>query len=574
MLADVLRKCGSLVAPAAGSSVRANGRVWRLSPEGVALFGAAGPALDEWLAGGSAAVVKHGPHRTVYRVDLASGTIYVKHCRINGPRAWAREVLRLPKAQLEFENAARLRALGIGAAAPLAWGTSDSRWPGQSYLVTRDLAPAVPLPDFLEAHPLTASQRQVLARDLGTFLAKLHENGVAHPDPHPGNLLVAWEGEDRSRAERGTVRNGFRFALLDVHAIRFGPPLPWAASRENLVLFNRWFQLRASRADRLRFWLSYRTARAGLVCPEGPKHLERATLASNRRFWVARTARYKGTHRTVRKVRAGHVRGLAVRDLPDEFLRTLLADPDAAFTRPGARLLKECAGSTVAELELPTPDGTRAVILKRVNTRDTFGALKNLFRASGVRRSWLLGHGLCERHLPTPRPLAVFHRYRAGFLPAEGYLLTAKVPDAVGLPEAVKACREAPVLRAWMDKLARVVRAMHDRGVSHRDLKAPNIMLAGAARDPATATPVLIDLVGVRAGTGAVPFARCAKELARLNASFLAVRHVTRTECLRFLRAYLGAGAGGRGWKTWWGAICRATRAKVAKNARRGRPIG
>lgn len=562
MLADVLRKLGSLVAPATGPSVRANGRVWHLSPEGETLFGASGPDFDSWLADGSAEVVKSGPHRTVHRVRLASGAVYVKHCRINGPRAWAREVLRVPKARLEFENAARLRALGIGAAVPLAWGTPDTRWPGQSYLITRDLAPAVPFPEFVEAERLAPSDRRELARALGALLAKLHENGVAHPDPHPGNLLVA----------RG---DGFAFSLLDVHAIRFGAPLSWAASRANLVLFNRWFQLRAGRTDRLRFWQSYRAARPALALgATEAKELERATLASNRRFWLARTARYKGTHRTVRKVRAGRVRGLAVRDLPAEFLNTLVANPDALFAHPGSKLLKQCVSSTVAEVEMPAPGGPRTVVLKRVNPRGVFDGLKNLFRSSGAVRSWLLGHGLCERWLPTPRPLAVLHRYRAGFLPATGYLLTEKVSDALGLTEAVQACRDPHTLRAWADKLARVVRAMHDRGVSHRDLKAPNILLEGAATDPAGAAPVLIDLVGVRASSAAVPFPRCAKELARLNASFLATPHVTRSERLRFLRAYLGAGASRADWKTWWKAVSAATRAKVAKNQRTGRPIG
>ena len=122
-------------------------------------------------------------------------------------------------------------------------------------------------------------------------------------------------------------------------------------------------------------------------------------------------------------------------------------------------------------------------------------------------------------------------------------MLTEKVPEAIGLPEAVKACFHTPTLRVWAERLARTVRTMHDRGVSHRDLKAPNVMLRGAAVDPATATPVLIDLVGVTAGAGAVPFGRRTKELARLNASFLEMRHVTRGERLRFLRAYLAAGA-------------------------------
>ncbi|AMV28495.1 3-deoxy-D-manno-octulosonic-acid kinase [Gemmata sp. SH-PL17] len=564
MFGDVLRKFGSLVAGATGPIVRARDRVWHLSPEGQALFGSAGPALDAWIADGSAEVVKSGPHRTVYRVVLASGTVYVKHCRINGPRAWAREVIRSPKARLEFENATRLRALGIGAAIPLAWGTSDTRWPGQSFLITRDLVPAIAFPDFVENRTLVPCERRKLAHALGAFLAQLHDNGVAHPDPHPGNLLV--EGESLCP----------QFSLLDVHAVRFGAPLSWTESRANLVRFNRWFQLRASQTDRLRFWRGYCEGRKTLpnLGAKETKELERETLASNRRFWVTRTTRYRGTHRTIRKIRSGRVRGLAVRDLPGDFLRLLLAAPNDLFMKPGTRLLKQCVSSTVAELEMPTPDGPRTVILKRVNVRSTLDLLKNLFRSSAVRRSWLFGHGLCERWLPTPRPLAMFHVYRGGFLPAEGYLLTEKVPHAIGLPEAVKACRDAHVLRAWGEKLARVVRTMHDRGVSHRDLKAPNVMLQNAAIDPANATPVLIDLVGVRASLNAVPFARRAKELARLNASFLATPHVTRTERLRFLRAYLSVGERQLGWKTWWNAVSEATAAKVAKNHRSGRVLG
>jgi tRNA A-37 threonylcarbamoyl transferase component Bud32 len=554
---DVLRKLGSLVTAPAGLRVRAAGRVWHLSADGHALFGCAGPALDRWLAD-NATVVKSGAHRTVYRVPLPTGTVYVKHCCINGPRAWAREVLRPPKARLEFENAERLLKLGIGAAVPLAWGTLDSPWPGESFLITRDLSPAVPFTEFVEGESRADVRRQ-LARGLGRFLALLHDRGVTHPDPHPGNILV--------EMPPSLVPH---FSLLDVHAVHFGRPLAWGDSLANLVRYNRWFQLRATAADRARFWREYRLTRQTVTFAVGDgAKLEEATLASNRRFWLARTARYKGTHRTIRRIRGG----LAVRDLPDDFLRDLLRNPDAAFERPGATILKRCEGSTVAELLMPTPNGPQAVILKRVNVTSPLSPFKNLFRSSSVRRSWLLGHGLCERHLPTPRPLLMFHR-RRGLLPAEGYLLTEKVPGAVGLPEAVAACRDTHLLRVWAERLARVVRTMHARGVSHRDLKAPNVMLRGAATDPATATPVLIDLVGVRASADAIPMTRCAKELARLNASFLAMPHVTRTERLRFLRAYLRGGAGRADWKSWWKMINEATAAKVAKNARRGRAIG
>jgi tRNA A-37 threonylcarbamoyl transferase component Bud32 len=569
MFADVLRKIGGWVAPAPGTVARAAGRAWYLSAEGEARFGGAAPDIAAWIDSGLAVPVKSGAHRTVYRVALPGGTVYLKHCRVSGPRAWARELLRPPKARLEFENAARLAALGVPAAVPLAWGAPESVWPGESFLVTADLAPAVPLTDYLEGPfgalaPGTRGRvRRQLARGLGRFLALLHERGIAHPDPHPGNVLV--------EVPPSLVPH---FTLLDVHDLRFGAPLDWAASRSNLILYNRWFALRGTRADRARFLRAYARARATLAVPAGAAaDIERHTGASNRRFWLARTARYAGTHRSVRKVRGRRARGLAVRDLPAEFLRDLLTDPDAVFARPGTKLLKDCTGATVAEIEMPTPDGPRAVVLKRVPAT-LLGAAKNLFRSSAVRRSWLLGHGLRERWLPTPRPLAAFHTYRLGALPACGYLLTEKVPDALPLPQAVAACPDARAVRAWAERLAAVLRALHERGVSHRDLKGANVLMAGATADPATATPVLIDLVGARAGRAAVPFPRAARDLARLSASFLrapAVRHAVR---LRFLQAYLRTGASRVDWKRWWKAVSAATAAKAAKNARAGRALG
>jgi tRNA A-37 threonylcarbamoyl transferase component Bud32 len=109
---------------------------------------------------------------------------------------------------------------------------------------------------------------------------------------------------------------------------------------------------------------------------------------------------------------------------------------------------------------------------------------------------------------------------------------------------------------------------MHDRAVSHRDLKASNLLLEMGY------SPMLIDLVGVRAGES-VSFARRARELARLNASFLTCHAVTSTVRLRFLSAYLSAGERpSRDWKEWWSAISGATQAKIAKNQRSGRPLG
>jgi tRNA A-37 threonylcarbamoyl transferase component Bud32 len=570
MITNLLRKLNGYLHPCRLPTVRAGGRVWHFTPAGAELFGPQGPQPERWAADGTAVVVKANPGRTVYRVELPGGTVFLKHCRVNGPRALGREIIRPPKARMEFENALTLRDRGVPAVEPLAWGAPDSVWPGESFLITRGLA-AVPFLDYLE-HVLAAmppgeqrAARRHLASELAWFLARLHDAGIAHPDPHPGNMLVETAG-------------GPRFALIDLHDVEIGPPLTWAQSRQNLALFNRWFQLRAARPDRARFWHAYRRSRVSLPPPtlaearDRAREVEAETHESNLRLWAGREPRWVGSNRSIRKVRRGPVRGFAVRDLLADFLDDLLADPDAAFARPHARLLKDCPTATVAMLAMPTPGGPVPVVLKRVNVRSWADPLKNLVRRSHVVRSWANGHALRDRRLPTPRPLAVFHRYRGG-VPLEGYLLTEAVPGAVGLDRVAQVGADPQL----PERLARVLRTMHDRGVSHRDLKAPNILLERGA------DPVLIDLVGVRTRVRLTP-GRRAKELARLNASFAASPAVTRGDRLRFLRAYLrigprlpapaGAAGGGADWKAWWAAISRATAAKVARNRRAGRVLG
>ncbi len=569
MLSHFLRKIGSFV-PGVNSAVRTvrtDGLRWHLTADGSELLGINGPDLDRWITDGSAVVVKTGPHRAVYRVDLPGAAIYVKRCRIMGLRAWAREVLRPAKARLEFENALVLAERGIPTVQPLAWGERDSPWPGESVLVTRSLDHAVPFTEFLEESGTSVGAANCcrLAEELGRFFARLHDAGIAHPDPHPGNLLLEF-------APGGEAR----FSLIDVHAIRIGRPLSWAESRANLVLFNRWFQIRVSRSDRARFWQSYRQSRRTLsvLGDLEARAVEAGTAVSNLRFWAGRVSRCLGSNRYFRKLRSGVVRGHAVVDLPAEVISRLFAEPASFFEMPGAKFLKDSRTSRVAELAIDTPNGPREVVLKRVNVRHWFEPLKNRLRASAVLRSWVNGHALRDRWLPTPRPLAVAHVHRHG-LSAEGYLLVEKVPDALGLAEAVAglAAGRSRLLRIWADRLARMIRTMHDRAVSHRDLKAANILLERFATDPAAAVPVLIDLVGVRVGRR-VGFRQRCRELARINASFLHSPHITRGERFRFLRADLAAGErSAMNWKDWWKEINRATVAKIAKNRRTGRPL-
>jgi tRNA A-37 threonylcarbamoyl transferase component Bud32 len=533
------------------------------------LLGPDGLRLDEWLERGQARVVKDGPHRTVYRVVLPEVDCYVKHCRVYDGRAWLRECVRPAKARGEYERCLAVAARGVATVTPLAVGEAPGPRPGDSFLITQTLD-AEPLGTFIErALPALeparrARLRQRLAVALARFLARLHGAGVTHDDLHPNNLLLILGAADEPRLH-----------LIDLHAVRLGAPLGRRARRDNLVVLNRWFVMRVSRADRLRFWKAYSvlSTQYSVLGTDAARDLEERTWRSNLRFWKARDRRCLESNRYYRPVRSAVAVGHAVTDLHRAALDALAADPDAPFRRPGAVLLKDSPSSTVAEFDLPHGGGR--VIWKRFRVTSPADPLTALLRRTPALRSWVHGHGLRERCLPTPRPLLVLHRRRLGLV-WEGYLLTEKVPDAEELSRHVAGLRTVPEgerrrrLRALIEQLARLVRELHRREVAHRDLKAANVLVQ---RTPAGPALWLIDLVGVTRHR-ALSRRRRLQNLTRLHVSFHRHPLLTRTDKLRFLRTYMGWGLHGKqGWKDWWRVIAAATLDKVLKNARNRRQL-
>lgn len=529
---------------------------WTLSPEGDHLLRTSEFALKHLLAESRATRVKHGPHRSVYRVQLGSTAAYLKHSRIWTLRSFLREILRGPKARLEFDRANLLLSRGIPTAVPLAWGTRDSFWPGESYLLTRELPRTEQLNHYLErmfAEGRTESQelRSEIARALGGYLARVHEAGIEHSDLHPGNLLIHRAG------------NGIQFYLLDLHDLGVGGPLSWRSSRANLAIFNRWFLMRCSRADRFRFWRAYSESRR--LSRDEATRIESETWASNQRFWRSRDLRCLRNNRYFQSVRGRGTSGFAVKEMDPDFLKELLRNPDAPFEDSSNRKLKDSRSSTVVELTMPTPQGTRAMIYKRFRVTSWTDGLANLFRRSPTLRSWQHGHGLADRGLSTARPWLVLHRRRWG-TPREGYLLCEKIENARELQDHIESLGVA-AKRSLIEKLARRIRRLHQSGLSHRDLKAANLLITPDGEIH------FIDLVGVRSRNRILTKARV-QNLCRLNASFLSATTISRTDRLRFLLTYLNAGLHrGSHWRDWWNEVAQATGEKIRRNRKRGRPL-
>jgi len=538
--------------------------------------------LDEWRRSGVLTTVKRGPHRVVYRADLAEGPVYVKHFLVPNFRAKARQWFRSGKGRNEGRRAAKLEAIGVPTITPVALGERRVRnFLLENFLVTKEIPDTLPLDEFVERRlPLMPAARQGrlrrdLARVLADLTARLHDAGFVHQDFHPGNLLIRLGPDD-----------SLKLAVIDLDALRMASRLSWADVRENLALLNHYFWSRCNRSDRFRFLQAYLKARREPAAPSAPdlsRGIERATRVWAERLWRRWGRRCWGRNKYFQTYKGDGLRAIASRDLDPASVRRILADPEAPIRDEGAVILKDSRTAVVAETTLIVDGRPVRAIFKRFNPKKTLEGLLDLVRPSRAARAWQAGQHLRSRGVPTPRNLAYIVETGRGpfarLLPKRSYLVQVRADPSITLhdyaaevlPLAAPEARRDRIARLTV-ALARLLRTLHDRSLSDRDLKAANILIVG---DPEAEEVelALIDLVGVRL-LHPLPISRRLQNLARLQISLAGVPGRTRTDALRFLRAYLPWGLAPRNdWKGLWRRVARFIEKKEARNRRRGRPL-
>ncbi|AGA27205.1 lipopolysaccharide kinase InaA family protein [Singulisphaera acidiphila] len=550
-----------------------------------ALLGPRGLRLEEWRRNGQLTVVKTGPHRVVYRAELPEGAVYVKHFLVPGLRAKLRQWVRRGKGRNEGRRTRYLAAIGVTTITPIALGEQRKRFVlFENYLITHAIPETLPLDEFVERRlPLEPVHRQArirqnLAAALGTLTARLHDAGFVHQDFHPGNILVRMEDDDDQP----------RLAMIDLDALRVCYPLSWPEAQVNLALLNHYFWLRCGRSDRYRFFKTYLRDREISPPDVGAfaRSIENATRAWAERLWRRWGKRCQGSNKYFASYRGHHSWSIASRDLDPDIVKALLEDPDAPFSDRGTVIIKQSRTTTVAETTLMVQGRPTRVIYKRFNKRAWIDPYLTWFRPSRAWQSWQAGQHLASRAIPTPRNLAFIARLRpflrdpgSWYLPHETYLVTIKEEGSITLgdyvhkvlPTLETAARRIQIRRLTL-ALASLLRKMHERSLSDRDLKASNLLILGDPSAPEIELSV-IDLVGVRL-LHPLPKHRQIQNLARLYLSLADVKDRTRTDALRFLRAYLPWGLTPHNdWKGFWRAIAIASQTKIERNKRRGRAL-
>lgn len=550
------------------------------------LLGPDGLRLDDWIREGRLTTVKSGPHRIVYRADLPGGGLYVKHYLVPNKRAILRQWFRRGKGRNEAKRSRELESIGVPTITPIALGEQRKRkFLFENYLVTKEIAGAVPLDEFI-LHRLTAYPEpertkigRTLEAQLAVMTARLHNEGLTHIDFHPGNVLVRFAETDAPS-----------LAMIDLDALRTSRRLSWNAVERNLALLDHFFAFRVAPRARYRFLTIYLQNR-DRPHPDPrrlARRINRATREWAERLWRRWGNRCRSTNKYFQVYQAGRCRGAASRDLDPAEMTRLLEDPDGPLQRKETRILKSSNTTTVAETTMMVRGAPVRVVLKRFNRKKWSDPLLNLFRPSRAWRSWQAGQHLLCRGVPTPQNLAYIARRRTWresplffWLPHETYLITAKHENSTTLADyarkvlpALPSEQQRESVQRILPALAKLIRLLHDRSLSDRDLKASNILIdLERLKVDSTVSLSLIDLVGVTL-QAPLPRARKVQNLARIHLSLADVPGRTRTDSLRFLHAYLdGEAARERDWKRLWREIEKAAQSKRAQNLRRGRPL-
>ncbi len=276
----------------------------------------------------------------------------------------------------------------------------------------------------------------------------------------------------------------------------------------------------------------------------------------------------KGTYRISRP------RGLgcAVAGVSRDALIRLIDFPELPLKIHTRDTIKAGRSALLVRGEFPIGGRLVSVAYKRIVRRNAWKSLAAWLLGNRTIRTWNMARRLEQIAVPTPRALmVVVPRWYQPFRPS--FLATEWLDQAMNLTGYGEWLREQTDyhrrfrLHAAAVQLGELIGRMHAGRMSHRDLKAGNLLLVNR---PASVSAYVIDLDGARRHVW-LPAVRWQRDLARLALAMESEPAVTPSARLRFLLAYLKVrGEAADSWKPLWIRLAQITRKRRTKKRRRG----
>jgi tRNA A-37 threonylcarbamoyl transferase component Bud32 len=512
------------------------------------------PGLDGVGDRRSVTRVKSNNVRTVYRVPAPGGAIYLKRYHVRGPREWIKYLFVPSRATAEWRAARAMREAGLPTVEALM--TGEKRRLGillDGCFATREIPGGEDFVPYLFRCFLRergeASDRLRLLDELSRLVRRFHDLGFLHDDLHSGNLLVTGPPADCA------------IHLLDLHTVVRRRKVGMRGRLKNLAKLLHSLMRATDDGERLRFLETYAGGERVIGLPElaletihdRMKALEWRRLRSRTKRCLRRSSAFDRAR--IGEYLIYHRRNFAA------WCAVLAVGDHLHSVRRGEReILKDSRRSALSRQLLA---GTR-VVVKETRCRGFLDLLKNAFRRPRGLAAWVNGNGLVVREVGAAIPLAVVVQGRWPFRRSSWLLMEDIHPDerldlyvlrrfAGELDESLRAEK-----RRLVRSFAAFLGDLHRRGIYHGDLKAVNVFVR--AQPGGRFAFRLVDYDHVRFGRS-VSTRRRIKNLGQLAASIAVL--VTRTDRLRFFRAYAPDEETLRNEKTYARGVAKALARKI-----------
>ena len=478
-------------------------------------------------------VIRSGYFKKVLKYTHNQASFYIKQYTTRHLRDAIKSVFSISKARKEWNKSHELLRNHLLTAEPVAVGEK------RHFGILKDcciISKAIPHTQSVKELLLAIqqspsgynpSQKNLLMKNLISYVRTMHDCGIFHGELHAENILV---NPDDTAV----------FYLLDLGRTQFTKELPLSRRIQELSRL-AYSIIDACTNEEIKELITNYTNQP----PESKdreifhKAVFKEISGIKRRLWHSRSRKCLKNNNVFKCTTHGNYKIHTRNEWEVNKLTDLIKNHNFSVKENLPGTLKISA--KIAITRLPASHGTtESACIKEYKYPSSFKRFLYSFCNSPARRAWFAAHGLIALNVKTPKPIALIEEKRFGIL-RKSFIVTEDITASLPCNKYISETFHNPYDKAasrkkriFLSCLAASFRQLHDSGIYHRDLKANNIIIKEL---PDTWNFFYLDLDRV-CFDKTITLKKKIKNLSQLNASL--PNCITYTDRLRFYLSYTG----------------------------------